>query len=90
MTLFANATLPQATDRHGHALPRTTIISGERLRQARREHGLSRETLAYSSGLAITTIARLERQPRSPVRLRTLYRIAKALGEPPADLTQHP
>jgi transcriptional regulator with XRE-family HTH domain len=66
----------------------TTIVDGERLREARRRHHISRESLAWNAGVGIETIARLERRlpvPRT-CRDRTLARLAAALGEPPAAL----
>jgi transcriptional regulator with XRE-family HTH domain len=65
----------------------TTILDGRRLRQLRREHGLSREQLATHAGISLTTIRRLEHQPAAPCRSRTLGRLATALGEDPARLT---
>lgn len=55
-----------------------------RLHQLRRQHGLSQEKLADLAGVSLTTVARLERQPYSPCRGRTLARVAAALGEEPA------
>jgi DNA-binding XRE family transcriptional regulator len=65
------------------ARPQTTILDGQRLRQLRRERGLSQEKLADRAGISITTVARLERQPRASCRGRTLGRLAAALGEQP-------
>jgi DNA-binding Xre family transcriptional regulator len=65
------------------ARPQTTILDGQRLRQLRRERGLSQERLADRAGLSITTVARLESQSTSPCRGRTLGRLAAALGEEP-------
>jgi transcriptional regulator with XRE-family HTH domain len=66
----------------------TTIVDGELLREARRRHQISRETLAWDAGIGIATLARLERRPPAPrcCRERTLARLAAALGEPPAAL----
>lgn len=68
----------------------TTVLDGERLRQLRRQHGLSQEKLADRAGVSLTTVARLERQPRTPCRCRTLARLAAALGEHPATITRVP
>ena len=38
-------------------------LDGQRLRQLRRQHGLSQERLADLAGVSLTTVARLERQP---------------------------
>jgi DNA-binding XRE family transcriptional regulator len=65
----------------------TTILDSRRLRQLRREHGLSQEQLAAVAGMSLTTIRRLERQPAAPCRTRTLGRLAAALGEDPERLT---
>jgi hypothetical protein len=42
---------------------------------------------ADSPRISLTTMARLERQHRSPCRTRTLARLAAALGEYPASLS---
>ena len=62
---------------------RTIALDGTRLRELRRQHGLSQERLADRAGLSITTVARLESQSTSPCRGRTLGRLAAALGEEP-------
>ncbi|HUY47420.1 MAG TPA: helix-turn-helix transcriptional regulator [Streptosporangiaceae bacterium] len=61
-------------------------VDGRRLRQLRRQHGLSQEMLADVTGISLTTIGRLERQDRPSCRGRTLARLAAALGQHPADL----
>jgi DNA-binding XRE family transcriptional regulator len=61
-----------------------TVLDGTRLREARRQHGLSRATLADRAGLSIATVARLEGQRMSSCRCRTLVRLAAALGEDPS------
>lgn len=38
----------------------TTTVDGRRLRQARREHALSRAELAGAAGISVTTLARLD------------------------------
>ena len=60
----------------------TTIIDGHKVRQLRRQLGLSQYKLADQAQVGMTTIARLERQRRAPCRTYTLARIAAALGEP--------
>ncbi len=67
-----------------------TVIDGHRLRQLRRQHGLSQEQLAWQAGMSRTTIARLERQPSAPCRCRTLARLATVLGELPAAMAARP
>jgi DNA-binding Xre family transcriptional regulator len=68
------------------ARPQTTILDGPRLRQLRRERGLSQEKLAHQAGISVTTVARLERQARASCRGRTLGRLAAALGEEPTTI----
>jgi DNA-binding XRE family transcriptional regulator len=62
------------------------VIDGRRLRELRRARGLSQEILAWRSEVDITTIGRLERQPRPPCRRRTLIQLAEVLGENPRAL----
>ena len=69
------------------AQPQTFILDGPRLRQLRRQRGLSQEELAAQAGLSVATVARLERQASAPCRGRTLGRLARALGEHPASTT---
>jgi transcriptional regulator with XRE-family HTH domain len=64
----------------------TTIANGQRLRELRRQCGLAQAELAALAGVSLDTVARLERQHRTPCRTRTLARIAAALGEPPATI----
>lgn len=74
----------------GQAEKWTRELDGQRLRRVRRQRGLSQETLADLAGLSLTTVARLERQPRSPCRTWTLARLALALHENPAALRLAP
>lgn len=67
--------------------PFTFILDGHRLRQLRRERGLSQAALAGQAGVSLTTVARLERQRHAPCRGWTIGRLARALGEPPATMT---
>ena len=71
----------------GSAQRWTTVLDGERLRQLRQQHGLTQEKLADLAGVSLTTMARLERQDRSPCRSWTLGRLAAALNETPAAIT---
>jgi len=59
-------------------------VDGHRLRQLRRQRGLSQEKLADKAGISPATVARLERQARACCRCRTLARLAAVLGEQPA------
>ena len=65
------------------ARPWIAVVDGARLRRVRREHGLSQERLAWAAGVSITTIAKLEREPRSSCTRRTLALLCEALGEAP-------
>jgi DNA-binding XRE family transcriptional regulator len=71
------------TARDRPRLPDSYVIDGPRLRQLRRQHGLSQEKLAWDSGVGLTTLARLERQTRPRCSHWTLTR----LGEDPATIT---
>ncbi|MGH7736067.1 MAG: helix-turn-helix domain-containing protein [Gemmatimonadales bacterium] len=55
--------------------PQAFVLDGQRLRQLRRQRGLSQEELAGQAGLSLTTVVRLERQARAPCRGRTLGRL---------------
>jgi transcriptional regulator with XRE-family HTH domain len=61
----------------------TAVLDGQQLRQLRTNRGLSQEELANLAGLSLSTVARLEAQPRASCRSRTLARLAAALGEQP-------
>ena len=63
------------------------VVDGARLRQLRRQYGLSPAELAGKAGIGLSTVTRLERQRRRSCRTRTLARLAAALGQPPATLT---
>ena len=62
------------------------VVDGPRLRQLRRQHGLSQAELAGKAGISLSTVTRLERRPPRSCRTRTLARLAIALGQPPAAL----
>jgi transcriptional regulator with XRE-family HTH domain len=64
-----------------------TVVDGVRLRQLRRQQGLSPAELAGMAGVGLPTVLRLERQPRPSYRTRTAARLAAALGQSPAVLT---
>jgi transcriptional regulator with XRE-family HTH domain len=64
-----------------------TVLDGVRLRQLRRQHGLSAAELAGNAGVGLSTVTRLERLPGGSCRTRTLARLAAALGQPATALT---
>jgi DNA-binding XRE family transcriptional regulator len=80
----------QEMDRPWPAHRWTTVLDGERLREMRRQRGLSQEQLADLAGISLSTMARLESQDRSPCRSWTLGRLAAALDETPASMTPGP
>lgn len=55
------------------------------LKELRQASGLSQEELAFKAGLHRTYISQLERGEKSP-SLKTLQRLAKALGIKPSDI----
>jgi transcriptional regulator with XRE-family HTH domain len=56
----------------------TAIANGQHIRELRRQRGLAQAELAALAGVSLDTVARLERQHRTPCRTRTLARIAAA------------
>jgi len=62
------------------------VVDGTRVRQLRRQHGLSAAQLAGKAGISVSTVSQLERQGRRSCRTRTLARLAAALNQPPAAL----
>jgi DNA-binding XRE family transcriptional regulator len=85
---FARVLTPLASAAEARpARPQTTVLDGQRLREARRQRGLSQERLAHQSGMSPATVARLERQRRPRCRPRTLARLAAALDVRPAAIT---
>ena len=67
-----------------------TVVDGARLRQLRRQCGLSAAELAGKAGVAQSTVTRLERDQQCPCRTRTLARLARALGQQPPALIPRP
>jgi hypothetical protein len=61
-------------------------VDGSRLQLLRQAQGLSRERLAWDAGVSVTTLVRLESQPRPQCLGRTLTRLADVLGENPRAL----
>jgi DNA-binding Xre family transcriptional regulator len=77
-----------APDRPERATRWIAAVDGQRLRQVRRQRGLSIEKLADQAGLSLATVGRLERDPHPRCRGRTLARLCAALGEAPASFTR--
>ena len=71
---------------HRSARSWMVALDGARLREVRRERGLSQEELADRAGISAATVARLERQRKAACRGRTVARLAAALGEQPASI----
>jgi anti-sigma regulatory factor (Ser/Thr protein kinase)/DNA-binding XRE family transcriptional regulator len=67
-----------------------TVLDGHRLRQLRRDHGLTQAELAAQAGVSCATITRLEGRPRVACRCRTLARLAATLATEPSTLTPPP
>jgi transcriptional regulator with XRE-family HTH domain len=68
-------------------MPRVPIrIDGGRIRELRRERGLSQEQLARRSLLSNRTIFRLESGETVQTRELTILALARALGVEPAEL----
>lgn len=84
---MAGGTAPAETDSRRQAQRWITVMDGQRLRWLRRQRCLSQEALAEQAGVSLTTVARLERQVRSPCRTWTLAMLAAALEEPFASLS---
>jgi len=68
------------------ALRWVTSVDGQQIRHLRRQRGLAREELARLAGISPDTLARLEREPAARCRMRTLARLAAALGEHPTKM----
>jgi transcriptional regulator with XRE-family HTH domain len=68
---------------NGHADRWTAVIDGQRLRELRLQRALSQVELARLAGVSAHTVSKLERQPASCCRSRTLARLAAALGKSP-------
>ena len=58
---------------------------GSRVAELRKSRGLSQEKLAFEIGMDLTSVNEIERGKRNPT-LRTIVKIARALGLRPADL----
>ena len=82
--------LPTASAGSNRARPWIVVADGQRLRQLRRQRGMSQEALADRAGMSVATVGRLERQDRPSCRGRTLARLAAVLGERPAAIMPRP
>jgi transcriptional regulator with XRE-family HTH domain len=58
---------------------------GRRIREVRKERGISQGELAEKAGISLITISRIERGERDP-HVRTLAQIARGLGIPAYEL----
>lgn len=61
---------------------RTLKQTGHRIRHARLSQGLSPEQFGEIHGVSGMTVRRLEDGRQKRVHARTMFRIAKAIGEP--------
>jgi transcriptional regulator with XRE-family HTH domain len=61
------------------------VYIGKRLKNRRLRAGLTQEELAVKAGTTQTTVARIERDAVEP-EVKTVRKLAKALGTTPADL----
>lgn len=66
-----------------------SVAFGQRLREVRRERGMSHEDLARRTDLHTTAISRFERGLREP-RLKSILRLAEGLDVHPGRLLEEP
>jgi transcriptional regulator with XRE-family HTH domain len=66
-------------------MPATVVFIGERLKRQRTRRALTQAQLAERAGVAVATVARIERNEIEP-RMTTLGKLAKALEVDPAEL----
>jgi transcriptional regulator with XRE-family HTH domain len=62
------------------------VYVGQRLKALRIEAALTQAELAEKAGVAVNTVAGLERDEREP-HMTTVRKLAAALGVPPRELT---
>jgi len=65
-------------------MPDLKVLVGKRLRQMRKEKGLTQSNLAERAGMVDTYLAGVERGERN-ISLESLEKIVKALGAEPID-----
>ena len=53
---------------------------GTRVKEIREQNGMSQEELAYKAGLCRATVSAIESDPHKKPTVRTLEKIARALG----------
>jgi transcriptional regulator with XRE-family HTH domain len=68
-------------------MPATVVFIGERLKRQRTRRALTQAQLAERAGVAVATVARIERNEIEP-RMTTLGTLAKALEVDPAELVE--
>src|ERR1039457_6978941 len=62
----ADSAQPGARSICHSARPLVFVLDGQRLRQLRRQHGLSQQNLADQAGISLTNVARLDASPARP------------------------
>jgi transcriptional regulator with XRE-family HTH domain len=60
------------------------VMDGERIQEMREECGLSRQEFAREAGIAVDTVARVERSER--VQAKTGWRVARVFGVHPKEM----
>jgi transcriptional regulator with XRE-family HTH domain len=68
-------------------MPATVVYIGERLKRQRTRRALTQAELAERAGVAVATVARIERNEIEP-RMPTLRKLARALDVDPAELVE--
>lgn len=74
------------TEREEVTRTQAVVYVGQRLKALRTEAALTQAELAKGAGVAVNTVAELERDEREP-HMSTARKLAKALGVPPRSLT---
>lgn len=64
------------------------VTTGDLVRRARADAGMTREALAFRAGVAVRTLARIESEGHIP-SARVFARIARELGRTVDDLLGH-